>query len=185
MTPAERRTLLALTITCAVLGAAAATWFGSAPPEWRLLVVAGAALLSVPVAWWSTTRPADVARPTGAGRIPTGAYPADPEPQPGRTGEPTAWWSRTADNSALAPTSPDPVTRRPEPPADTQIAQCPRCGDFRLDVHRDGPTFGFRCTGGCGHAWTWAVGTPWPPTVVRRASDHRNRVAHAVTDNRE
>lgn len=49
------------------------------------------------------------------------------------------------------------------------IAQCPRCGELRLDSGRNGPAYRFRCGNpGCGHAWTWHPTEPWPPVVVRR-----------------
>lgn len=49
------------------------------------------------------------------------------------------------------------------------IAQCPRCGEFRLDVVPDPTAYHLRCLGpACGHAWQWVPGTPWPPVVVRR-----------------
>lgn len=197
MTRAEQRILLSLTITCAVLGAAAATWFGSASPGWRLVVVAGAALLGSPVAWWSTAGPI---RPNGGpssgkSREHSSAPPAHPEPRPDRTGEPATWWSQTTGAGEPAPVQPPnaaPQARLPtppEPPAETLIAQCPSCGGFRLDVSRAGPALAFRCAGGCGHAWSWSVGTPWPAMTVRRAfggqlDRGRDRVALA-TENRE
>jgi hypothetical protein len=49
------------------------------------------------------------------------------------------------------------------------VAQCPHCGDFRIDVRRSEPAHSFRCRNpNCGAQWQWTPGTPWPPVVVRR-----------------
>ena len=49
-----------------------------------------------------------------------------------------------------------------------QIAQCPRCAGFELDLRRDGPVIAFTCRNPhCRHTWEWQPGTAWPPTVVR------------------
>ena len=49
--------------------------------------------------------------------------------------------------------------------ASTFIAQCPRCGAFRLDHRRARNGWDFRCES-CDHVWTWQPGTPWPPVRV-------------------
>jgi hypothetical protein len=51
----------------------------------------------------------------------------------------------------------------------TLIAQCPRCGDFQLDMARHGEDYSFRCRNApCGNVWDWTPGTAWPAVVVRR-----------------
>jgi hypothetical protein len=88
--------------------------------------------------------------------------------EPGRPGPPDApWW-----NSAQGAPPPSPGARRAPAPdlstylAATFIAQCPRCGAFRLDIHRGRSGWDFRCES-CEHTWTWQPGTPWPPVRVK------------------
>jgi hypothetical protein len=82
-------------------------------------------------------------------------------------GQETAWW----DSAQGAPPSPSPGARRAPAPdlstylAATFIAQCPRCGGFRLDIRRGGRAWDFRCES-CEYTWTWQPGTPWPPVRV-------------------
>ncbi|HTX25978.1 MAG TPA: hypothetical protein VME19_03035 [Streptosporangiaceae bacterium] len=54
------------------------------------------------------------------------------------------------------------------------IAQCPRCGAFKLDVDRNRDPWAFRCQA-CAKTWTWRPGTPWPAVRVapRRREDWR------------
>ena len=89
-------------------------------------------------------------------------------PEPGRPGPPDApWW-----DSAQGAPSPSPGAKRAPAPdlstylAATFIAQCPRCGAFRLDIHRARNSWDFRCES-CGYTWTWQPGTPWPPVRVK------------------
>jgi hypothetical protein len=89
-------------------------------------------------------------------------------PQPGNAQPPDApWW----DSAQGAPPAPSPGAKRAPAPdlstylASTFIAQCPRCGAFRLDIRRAGSSWDFRCEA-CGHTWTWQPGTPWPPVRV-------------------
>lgn len=46
------------------------------------------------------------------------------------------------------------------------IAQCPRCGSFRVDVDNRASEWLFRCQE-CGQGWPWEPGTPWPAIQVR------------------
>ena len=89
-------------------------------------------------------------------------------PQPGNAEPPDApWW----DSAQGAPPPPSPGAKRAPAPdlstylASTFIAQCPRCGAFRLDIRSAGGAWDFRCED-CGHTWTWQPGTPWPPVRV-------------------
>jgi hypothetical protein len=88
--------------------------------------------------------------------------------QPGRPRPPDApWW-----DAAQGTPSPSPGAKRAPAPdlstylAATFIAQCPRCGAFRLDIHRARNSWDFRCES-CGYTWTWQPGTPWPPVRVK------------------
>jgi hypothetical protein len=89
-------------------------------------------------------------------------------PPPGRAGPPpdAPWW----DSAQGAPTPSAGAKRAPAPDlstylASTFIAQCPRCGAFRLDIRRARNGWNFRCES-CEYTWTWQPGTPWPPVRV-------------------
>ena len=89
-------------------------------------------------------------------------------PQPGNAEPPDApWW----DSAQGAPPAPSAGARRAPAPdlstylASTFIAQCPRCGAFRLDIRRAANGWDFRCEA-CECTWTWQPGTPWPPVRV-------------------
>jgi len=47
-----------------------------------------------------------------------------------------------------------------------QIAQCPRCCAFRIDVDDRAAELLFECRE-CRQRWTWQPGTPWPDIQVR------------------
>ena len=89
-------------------------------------------------------------------------------PQPGNAAPPDApWW----DSAQGAPPPPSAGAKRAPAPdlstylASTFIAQCPRCGAFRLDIRRAKNGWDFRCEA-CECTWTWQPGTPWPPVRV-------------------
>jgi len=89
-------------------------------------------------------------------------------PLPSQPGVPDApWW----DSAQGAPPSPSPGAKRAPAPdlstymAATFIAQCPRCGGFRLDIRRGRNAWDFRCES-CEYTWTWQPGTSWPPVRV-------------------
>ena len=76
------------------------------------------------------------------------------------------WW----DSAQGAPAPSAGAKRAPAPDlstylASTFIAQCPRCGAFRLGIMRARSAWDFRCEV-CGHTWSWQPGTPWPPVRV-------------------
>ena len=89
-------------------------------------------------------------------------------PQPGNAEPPDApWW----DSAQGGPPAPSPGAKRVPAPdlstylASTFIAQCPRCGAFRLDIRRARNGWDFHCEA-CEYTWTWQPGTPWPPVRV-------------------
>jgi hypothetical protein len=92
-----------------------------------------------------------------------------PLAEPGNAGTPPdapGWdWAQGA------PPAPSPGAKRAPAPdlstylASTFIAQCPRCGAFRLDIRRARNGWDFRCEA-CEYTWTWQPGTPWPPVRV-------------------
>jgi len=155
---------------CAATGAAVAFWLLTSPRPARRLSppprapgpaveqahLASAAARSGPAtaerAWWA--EPAGQARagPPGPVGSPVGSGPA----------EHTAPVSGDSWPGAAAPLSGDGE----QPPL---VAQCPRCGEFRLDSARNGPAYTFRCQHpGCGYTWGWTPGAAWPAVVVRR-----------------
>jgi hypothetical protein len=87
------------------------------------------------------------------------------------------WWNKSAP-AAAAGKSTAPAPDLPSHVADgtALVAQCPNCGDFRIDVHRADPGYAFRCRNPrCGEEWQWTPGTPWPTVVVRRNLTGRER----------
>jgi hypothetical protein len=86
---------------------------------------------------------------------------------PGTAGQADApWW----DSAQPAPAPSAGAKRTPAPDLSTYlgstfIAQCPRCGAFRLDIRRGRSAWDFRCDV-CEHTWSWQPGTPWPPVRV-------------------
>ena len=99
--------------------------------------------------------------------------------QPGAAGSgpPDApWW----DSAQGAPPAPSPGAKRAPAPdlstylASTFIAQCPRCGAFRLDIRRARNGWDFRCES-CEYTWTWQPGTPWPPVRVMPGERRESR----------
>jgi hypothetical protein len=86
---------------------------------------------------------------------------------PGTAGAADApWW----DSAQPAPAPSAGAKRAPAPDlstylASTFIAQCPRCGAFRLDIRRARSAWDFRCEV-CENTWSWQPGTPWPPVRV-------------------
>ena len=100
---------------------------------------------------------------------PGGAAGAGPPPD-------APWW----DSPQGAPPSPSAGAKRAPAPdlstylASTFIAQCPRCGAFRLDIRRARNGWDFRCES-CEYTWTWQPGTPWPPVRVMPGGRRESR----------
>jgi hypothetical protein len=122
--------------------------------------------------------PQPARRAAGPAAVPPVAAPADGSPGgsgtvvellpvSGQAGAPDApWW----DSAQGTPAPSAGAKRAPAPDlstylASTFIAQCPRCGAFRLDHRRARDGWDFRCEA-CDHVWTWQPGTPWPPVRV-------------------
>ena len=85
------------------------------------------------------------------------------------------WW----DSAQGAPPPSSGAKRAPAPDlstylASTFIAQCPRCGAFRLDIRRARNAWNFRCES-CDYTWTWQPGTPWPPVRVMPGGRRESR----------
>ena len=128
--------------------------------------------------------------PVPAETVPAETVPAERGPaetvvqllpaQPGRghghprPGADQDWWN-AAQGAPPPPSS--GAERRPAPDlssylGSTLIAQCPRCGAFRLDFRRARSGWDFRCES-CGNVWTWQPDSPWP--VVRVAPKRRTQ----------
>ncbi|WP_158845927.1 hypothetical protein [Saccharothrix deserti] len=94
-----------------------------------------------------------------------------PSPEPARSGNNRPWWTETPGRPAAVRTE-QPAAATPLTSYDANravVAQCPHCGDFRLDVEQHGDAYAFHCRNpNCGHRWEWSAGAPWPTTVVRR-----------------
>ena len=114
---------------------------------------------------------AQVPAPGGADGLNRGGAPAVNETVVqmlplGTEGPDAPWW----DSAQGAPAPSAGAKRAPAPDlstylASTFIAQCPRCGAFRLDIRRGRSGWNFRCEA-CENTWTWQPGTPWPPVRV-------------------
>jgi hypothetical protein len=77
------------------------------------------------------------------------------------------WWQK---GPVPAPPPSAGARRAPAPDlsaylAFTQIAQCPNCGAFGLEIGQVRGGWGFRCES-CAYTWAWRPGTPWPTTRV-------------------
>ncbi|MFY9934536.1 MAG: hypothetical protein WAK82_41675 [Streptosporangiaceae bacterium] len=93
-------------------------------------------------------------------------------PLPHQPGEETRaadapWWDPAP---GTAPQPSQGAKRAPAPDlttylASTFIAQCPRCGAFRLDIRQAKNAWDFRCEA-CEYTWAWRPGTAWPPVRV-------------------
>ena len=91
------------------------------------------------------------------------------------------WWNRSApaaaaDNDTRSDNRPAPNLSSYVAEGSALVAQCPNCGDFRIDVRRADPVYAFRCRNPrCGEEWRWTPGTAWPSVVVRRNLTGRER----------
>jgi hypothetical protein len=111
----------------------------------------------------SSTQP----RSDAPGRVVLPLADRSPEPGSGKR----QWWTEASPNSSgKSANSPAPAPSLEDYQAHRAlIAQCPHCGDFRIDVSSAGPNYSFRCRNShCGNTWTWTPGSPWPAVVVRR-----------------
>ena len=105
----------------------------------------------------TATMPRAHPRPASSSQVaPPDSYPPDP----------------VAPVTAQAPVPADGLNRVGAPAPDlstylasTFIAQCPRCGAFRLDIRSGRNGWNFRCEA-CENTWIWQPGTPWPPVRV-------------------
>jgi hypothetical protein len=112
------------------------------------------ASVAIPVsgqAWWEAT--------TAEGRAAAPRPGAEPEAARAATEEGVASATGSVDDGAAGG-------------ALTRVVQCPRCGDFGVDVRHREPGFAFAC-GRCGNQWRWQPGSAWPATVVRPRRKHR------------
>jgi|SRR5882757_6059921 len=95
--------------------------------------------------------------------------PADPARVVVPVGDATAggWWTRPRGNAGQPP-RPEPIGSPSTPDLtryleSSRIVQCPRCGDFRVDLLHTADGFAFRCTSD--HRWEWRPGALWPATI--------------------
>ncbi|TQM78389.1 hypothetical protein FHX81_0655 [Saccharothrix saharensis] len=167
----------ALTALCAALGGLVGLHLLDLDFKRAVTVVVVGGLFGVVVALGLLTvdRRPTPHRVPAAQREPAPAAPREPvralaEPEPAAANR--TWWSETPARPATAP---PPASAEPRPSRDgydvdsAVVAQCPRCGDFRLDLEQGADTYAFRCRNPrCGHRWEWRAGAPWPTTVVRR-----------------
>jgi hypothetical protein len=127
-----------------------------------------------PGAWWEQAAARPVPAHPDTSAAPAPAYPAA-RPDPARP-----------DPARPDPAQPDPGRPRPagaggsrdggngdgDGPAASRVVQCPRCGDFGVDVRQGRAGFAFTCLA-CGNQWQWQPGHSWPVAVVRPRERHR------------
>jgi hypothetical protein len=130
------------------------------------------------------TRPGSASRSESRPEVPSGRNRGHEQPAPGRAAaEPAAVVQVLPAPAAPAADAPWWVSARATPPpgrssagpdatpdlstylASALIAQCPRCGAFKLDIRRAPAKWAFRCES-CEHTWTWQPGTAWPQVRV-------------------
>lgn len=164
--------MLVTTLLCAVLGGLLASFSWTVPSWQRALLVLLSAVIGTGVAFFLLTSARQGTRHRPSTTAQTDATELTPL---SNRSTPRAWWN---DTPSAAPSN------RHEPPADSRpptgplssyaepeslIAQCPRCGELRLDVSEQREAYAFRCrNSSCRNTWTWTPDTPWPPVVVRR-----------------
>ncbi|HEV7452140.1 MAG TPA: hypothetical protein VGO16_12280 [Pseudonocardiaceae bacterium] len=76
------------------------------------------------------------------------------------------WWGQSSPQHQARP-EPGPPPPAPDLASyvdSARIVQCPRCGEFRIDVAQAGSGYAFRCRVD-DHRWEWQAGTPWPTTI--------------------
>lgn len=171
--------VLGVTAVCAALGAWIGLLFWTLDPLPWVAVVGIGAVLGVVVAFGltvdrrrvtRTVAPASVQREPVSARVsPAPVLAPTPAPEPTPQPANRTWWRETpAATGPSAPSAPRPAQEGYDVDR-AVVAQCPRCGDFRLDLKQDGDACAFHCRNpNCGHRWEWRAGTPWPTTVVRR-----------------
>lgn len=80
------------------------------------------------------------------------------------------WWTQpgVAPTQPASPTVAAPKRAAPELGSYVEsavVAQCPNCGEFRVDVEHRGDGYAFGCPS-CAHRWSWNPGEPWPRVRV-------------------
>lgn len=190
----RRLAILVITFLSGVLGGLLAGllgnnrwWFISW--EWHVLSVALGAVISTGTALFLLT----TERPDPGPETPPAERPAElPQPEGPAYSWPAVQSLPPSQGTRMRPVAPIAQKSEPErqpvaahhrfalPPtgnssllnsdvASDLIAQCPRCGEFRLDVNEVARAYAFQCRNGpCGNTWSWTPGTSWPPVVVRR-----------------
>ena len=183
----DRQTvILFVTVAFGLAGGALVIPIVDLDPFVWFLVVIGAATLSTLVAFKLLTdehRSQPLRQgppPTPARQSTTTSYPAATSraaSAPTHVAHPVEpagqWWAQPgtpANNTRTAqPAGAAPPLSTYVATGAALVAQCPNCGDFRLDVARNEPAYSFRCRNPrCRHEWRWTPGTDWPAVVVRR-----------------
>jgi hypothetical protein len=106
------------------------------------------------------TRPVQPAEPVRPAAVRVVSDPSTP-----------AWWQGQGQGSAGPARRGAPSTGPRSVPLSefldqALIAQCPRCGSFRVGADNRPAEWHFGCEE-CGARWTWQPGSPWPAVQVR------------------
>ncbi|MEN3357478.1 MAG: hypothetical protein V7637_1460 [Mycobacteriales bacterium] len=106
---------------------------------------------------------------------PNPAPPSQPATPPMSVAIPVpggAWWqaAEAGPSTPAAPAHSGPAQGGPAELSDhaaaIRVVQCPRCGNFGVDVHQQESGFAFTCNR-CERHWRWEPGSAWPVAVVR------------------
>jgi hypothetical protein len=110
-------------------------------------------------------RPHEQPAPGQAATEPAAVVQALPAPAAPAADAP--WWAsaRAMPPPGRSSAGPDATPDLSTYLASALIAQCPRCGAFKLDIRRAPAKWAFRCES-CEHTWTWQPGTAWPQVRV-------------------
>ncbi|MCP2242625.1 hypothetical protein [Lentzea aerocolonigenes] len=164
---------VALAVVGAVLGVAVLN--KELQSEQKLLVITFSALFAstLVLLFLGTPEEQETPAPQPIRQPPPRPMHVPPPPLPAAAPTPKAndqWWTQTGKPVTAPPPQPE-TNSVPLEDFDAhrvQIAQCPRCAGFELDVRREGRGYAFECHNPhCRNRWEWLPGTAWPATVVR------------------
>jgi hypothetical protein len=169
--------VLVAAVVLAVVGAAlgVALTTGLHPVQKLLVIMFSALFASTIVLLFLGTPQEETPEPQQVVLPPPVPQPMHVPPPPLPAAAPTPkpndqWWTQTGKPTAAPPSQPETnsVPLKDFDAHRVQIAQCPRCAGFELDVRREGRGYAFECHDPhCRNRWEWLPGTAWPATVVR------------------
>lgn len=168
--------VLVAAVALAVVGAALGVRLvDGLQPVQKLLIISFSALFAstIVLLFLGTPEEQETPAPQPVVQPPPQPMHMPPPPLPAAAPAPKPndqWWTQTGKPAAVPPPQPETnsVPLKDFDAHRVQIAQCPRCAGFELDVRREGRGYAFECHNPhCRNRWEWLPGTAWPATVVR------------------